>query len=215
MTNALIITGGNLNLKWAESILKRIQYDYVIAADSGLKYADELGVKPDAILGDYDSLEESVLEKYKDNNVECYPREKDYTDTHLAINKAIDGGAKNITILGAIGTRMDHTMNNIGLLKMCLELNVKCVILDEHNKIQLLNDKSEIMTIKKDEQYGKFVTIIPMSEVVELTLEGFKYNLTNYQLKQGLSICQSNEIKEDECSIKVSQGTAFILETND
>ena len=81
----LIVTGGSLDISWAKDFVRTINAEYIIAADSGLKYIDELGLVPDMILGDYDSVEAGLLDKYKSTDIKTYPREKDYTDTHIAI----------------------------------------------------------------------------------------------------------------------------------
>jgi len=112
----LIVTGGSLDISWAKDFVRTINAEYIIAADSGLKYIDELGLVPDMILGDYDSVEDGLLDKYKSIDIKTYPKEKDYTDTHIAIINALKAGASVIYILGATGTRMDHTFTNICLL---------------------------------------------------------------------------------------------------
>ena len=114
MSKTLIVTGGSINVAWAKEWLDNQTFDYCIAADSGLEYADKLGLKVDFLLGDYDSVDKDVLDRYKSNTeFEIYPKEKDYTDTHLAIMTALKKGATDIYILGATGTRMDHTITNI------------------------------------------------------------------------------------------------------
>lgn len=128
---------------------------------------------------------------------------------------AVQKGASDIYILGAIGTRMDHTMTNIGNMKAALGSGVNCHIVDKYNYIYLVNNDTGMHLIKKKEQYGKYVSIVPMSEEVVITLEGFKYCLNKYILKQGLSICQSNEVENDEASIIIHKGLAAIFETTD
>ena len=194
MNKVLILTGGYVDIQWAKEWLADKKFDYCIAADRGLMYADRLGLDIDFLLGDY---------------------EKDYTDTHLAIMTAVQKGASDIYILGAIGTRMDHTMTNIGNMKAALDSGVNCHIVDKYNCIYLVNNDTGMHLIKKKEQYGKYVSIVPMSEEVVITLEGFKYCLNKYILKQGLSICQSNEIENDEASIIIHKGLAAIFETTD
>ena len=61
----LIVTGGSLDISWAKDFVRTINAEYIIAADSGLKYIDELGLVPEMILGDYDSVEDGLLDKYK------------------------------------------------------------------------------------------------------------------------------------------------------
>ncbi len=216
MSKTLILTGGSMDIDWAKDWLKDKSFDYCIAADSGLSYADKLGVRVDYLLGDYDSVDGQILEKYKKQTAfKVYPREKDYTDTHLAIETAIKNGASDIYILGATGTRMDHTITNIGNMKLALDCGIDCHIVDKNNFIYLLNDKTGVHTISKKKQYGRYVSIVPMTEEVTLTLKGFKYGLDKYILKQGLSICQSNEIEDKEAFIIIHNGLAAIFETID
>lgn len=216
MSRVLIVTGGSVNVEWAKEWLDNQAFDYCIAADSGLVYADKLGLKVDFLLGDYDSVDTEVLDRYKSNTeFEIYPKEKDYTDTHLAIITALKKGATDIYILGAIGTRMDHTITNIGNMKAAADCGVDCHIVDERNYIYLLSEAKGTHIIGKESQYGSYVSIIPMSENVGLSLEGFKYTLDNYELKQGLSICQSNEVKDDKGIIKVHKGLIIVMETRD
>ena len=220
MSKTLILTGGSMDINWAKEWLRDKSFDYCIAADSGLSYADRLGVRVDYLLGDYDSVDGQILEKYKKQTTfKVYPREKDYTDTHLAIETAIKNGASDIYILGATGTRMDHTITNIGNMKLALDCGIDCHIVDKNNYIYLLNDKindkTGVHTISKNKQYGRYVSIVPMTEEVTLTLKGFKYGLDKYILKQGLSICQSNEIEAKEAFIIIHKGLAAIFETID
>lgn len=211
----LIVTGGSLDTGWAKEFIKTVNIEYIIAADSGLKYINELGLVPDMILGDYDSVEAGLLDKYKDTDIKTYPREKDYTDTHIAIINALKAGASAIYILGATGTRMDHTFTNICNMKAALDCDVPCFIYDEHNKIYIVNDQMGEMKLSKEGQYGDYVSIVPLSEEAVISLTGFKYGLEDYVLHQGLSICQSNEIKEKEAIIKIKKGILIVFETMD
>ena len=81
----------------------------------------------------------------------------------MALKKAIEMGGKQITIVGATGTRFDHTIANIHILKEAMENGVDIQIIDEHNKIKLINKNIEI---KKDNRY-KFVSLIPLTTTVE------------------------------------------------
>lgn len=208
----LIVTGGSLNYAWAKSWLANRHYDYIIAADSGLKYVDELKLPVDCILGDYDSLEAGIIEKYKGTQTITFPPEKNYTDTHLAIITALKNGADGIDLIGATGSRYDHALTNIFNMKAALDVDVPCWIYDVHNKIYL---KDYDFLIAKEEQYGKYLSFAPMTESVELTLEGVKYPLNGYLLKQGLSICQSNEITSEQAKIYIKNGILVVFETMD
>ena len=230
--NILIVTGGNVDTRWAKKWLLRqaeekSPFDYCIAADSGLESADLLGLKVDYLIGDYDSVNAELLARYRgevDNAV--FPREKDYTDTELAVKTAIklikeeDAGGLQagdvcVTILGASGTRLDHTLANIGLLSQFEEAGIKAFIIDKNNRVRMISGESQV-TISIRKQFGNYISCIPLTpEVRGLTMKGFKYGLDDYELVQGVSICVSNEITEDEGVIKISSGKMLVIESRD
>ena len=131
----LIITGGKINKNFAKKYLKSNKYDIIIAVDKGLETIDYLKLEPQYILGDFDSVNTKILEKYKPQNIKIIKLnpEKDLTDTHSAIDLALEIKSTEITILGAIGTRLDHTMANIHILKQALDKNIKAKIVNEKN----------------------------------------------------------------------------------
>lgn len=89
MSKMLIVTGGHLDIDWAKEWLSDKKFDYCIAADSGLAYADRLGLKIDFLLGDYDSVDANVLERYKSRStLKCILRKR-IIQTHLAIITAV------------------------------------------------------------------------------------------------------------------------------
>ncbi len=159
----LIITGGNINKEFLQNFLKENKFEKIIAADKGLEILNKLNVKPDYIIGDFDSVNKKILERYKNIPITYLKPEKDFTDTHMALKLAIEKGAKEITIVGAVGTRLDHTIANIHVLKEAIEKNVKVQIINENNKIELINKNT---TIKKDNNY-KYVSLIPLTTEVK------------------------------------------------
>ena len=244
--NVLIITGGSIDTGWAEQWLddqknNGVEYDYCIAADSGLGSADKLGIAVDYMLGDYDSVDRDVLARYQGNIPgDVYPAEKDYTDTELAIKTAINKitehnpeyGKKrstldmdvhavtsraSVTVLGATGTRLDHTLANIGLLEQIESRGMDGYIVDAHNRIRMLiAPQKDMVKIRREEQFGGYISCIALTPVVRgLTMNGFKYPLDNRELLQGVSLCVSNEITDDEARISVKWGKMLVLETRD
>ena len=108
---------------------------------------------------------------------------------------------------------MDHAIANIHILKDALETNIPCQILDEHNRIYLINKE---ITLEKNRVYGKYISLIPLtSEVKDLTLTGFKYSLNNYDLPIGTSLGVSNEIVENIAQIKMKKGILIVIESKD
>lgn len=237
--NVLILSGGSMDEMWAEEWIKDKHFDFCIAADRGLEKADRLGIKVDLLLGDYDSVDRGLLEKYRsDTRTITYPCEKDYTDTHIAVKKAIEYIQKNvseiaenkgfvrdsgmfedadytrgsISIIGATGTRYDHAITNIFVMQEALRAGVECAIYDKFNKIYL---KDAAFDIERDKQYGKYLSFAPISEEVTLSLTGVKYPLDRYVLRQGMSICQSNEITDKTARVDIISGKLVVFETND
>ena len=186
--------------------------------------ADKLGITVDLLLGDYDSVDKKIFEKYNGNTKTItYPCEKDYTDTHLALKKAIekikkmqdaskDSTEDEIAIIGATGTRYDHAFTNIFVLDESLEAGIRCAIYDKNNKIYLADKSFEI---RKDKQFGDYLSFAPMTPEAGLSLSGVKYPLDRYTLRQGESICQSNEITEIIAKVEIFTGKLVVFETRD
>ncbi|MBO5573755.1 MAG: thiamine diphosphokinase, partial [Clostridium sp.] len=118
----LIITGGAVNTAFVREFMKNRQYDVIIAADNGLRIVDQLGVRPNTVVGDLDTADPQLVGRYRldgDIEFEIHPPEKDETDTELAVTKAVKLGCGRVDILGALGGRIDHELANIQLLLVC------------------------------------------------------------------------------------------------
>lgn len=210
----LIVTGGSV----CESILdKHIhsgEYQYVIGVDKGLEALRSLNISPNLAIGDFDSADASIRAIYENNsNAIILNPEKDYTDTHVAVEKALEKEPETIVLLGATGTRIDHVLGNLALLKLCLVKGVKLIIEDENNRIYMTDSKA---TVKKSEAYGKYVSLIPFSDkVTDINLKGFKYDLECATFVKEETLGVSNEIREEEGQISIGDGYLIILETKD
>lgn len=219
MKKTLIISGGNVNLEFAAKYCEKEQFDYFIVADNGLKVAEDIGITPDYIVGDFDSISPLILYKYENRNdvsIRRFMPEKDFTDTYAAIDIAIEGGSFSIHILGGTGSRLDHTIANILMLQMALEKGVEAIIVSENNRIRLLGRKCRRIIIKK-ENY-KYVSLIPFTPVVtNITTVGMKYNIEKYNMYVDKEISRgvSNEILGSEGEISIDEGTLIVIESND
>ena len=188
----------------------------IIAGDRGLEALYQLKIIPNHVVGDFDSVSPEILEFYRKQPqiiFHTYRAEKDNTDTDIALQLAIRLKSSKITIMGALGKRMDHAIANIHILKDALEANIPCQMIDEHNRIYLINKE---MTLEKDKVYGKYVSLIPLTSIVEgLTLTGFKYPLKDYTLPIGTSLGISNEIIGDTAHIQMKNGILIVIESRD
>lgn len=196
--------------------MKSIYGRNIIAGDRGLEALYQLKIIPNHVVGDFDSVSPEILEFYKKQSqisFHTFNSEKDNTDTDIALKLAIQMKSSKITIMGALGKRMDHAIANIHILKEALAANIPCQILDEHNRIYLINKE---ITLEKNKVYGKYVSLIPLTSTVEgLTLTGFKYPLNHYTLPIGVSLGISNEIIEDIAHIEIKKGILIVIESKD
>lgn len=210
----LILSGGTINTGLLKTVLEEERFQFTIAVDGGLEAADKAGLDVDYIVGDFDSVSRDTMAKYKDKAIiKQFPPEKNYTDTHLALELAIEIGGEDLLILGATGTRFDHMQANLHLLVYLLRKKIKAVILDENNRIYLIE---EAMHIEKRKAYGPFLSLLPITEKVKgVTLKGFKYPLDKAELSIEGSIGISNEIIDETGTIELEEGILLVVETKD
>ena len=205
-----IITGGAVH---PDHIPERpTKDDLVIAADSGLENARTLGIKVSTVVGDYDSLGHAPD---VDAGVEVVtvPTEKDVTDTQLAVEYALQKGAREITILGGLGGRLDHTLANISILEDLLTKGVRATIADGQNRVRLLHNDSTILP-RSPYKYLSLLSLDPISKGVEI--EGVKYPLKKARLHRTLGgFGVSNEITGNCCLVAVRKGTLLLVESRD
>lgn len=154
----VIISGGRIERDFALSFLENETFEQFIAVDNGLRFCYDNQIKPTWIVGDFDTAAPELVEYYQtqtDIPIRRFNPVKDSTDSQIAIELALELGSSEITLLGGTGTRMDHVLGNIQSLMLAKKKGVSCVILDEYNRIQLIDGETRL---KKSEQYGKYVS---------------------------------------------------------
>ena len=205
----LIVSGGNPPSK---NLFERIMYDFspdkIIAVDSGANALYEYDSVPDFIIGDFDSIDQSILAYYKNcSNVIRSPIEKDETDTELAICKANELDATEVVLLGATGSRLDHTLGNIFLLKKAKECGMLCTLIDDTQEISLVQNKKEFFSMQ-----GKTISLISLTEkTTDIRTEGCYYPLNGESLTLGETRGISNIIKEEYASVTIGRGELLVI----
>ena len=218
MRVCLIITGGKLDLAFARSFLERETFHKVIAVDGGLEAVRALGLTPDYVVGDFDTVEEDVIEEFRKASYivwESHKPEKNETDTELARNRALPLACDRIVFLGATGGRVDHLLGNLHLLYGCMEREVEAWIVDAWNKIYLVDQNR---TFVRDQLWGKYVSFLPYTEkVTGITLKGFKYPLNKKNIKRGeeAGLCISNEVEDEVGTLEFEEGVLVCVESRD
>jgi len=145
MKKALIITGGYINFDKVNVNIS--DYDIIIAADSGYIHAQKLSIRPQVIVGDFDSSELPI----SNSQIITAPCEKDDTDTMLACNIAIKQGADKITIIGGTGGRCDHFLSNVFMIETFKDKNIDTLLTDGENRISVIKD--ETVNVKNNNGY--------------------------------------------------------------
>jgi len=196
----VIICGGNVG-EYIKNYIK--PDDYIICADSGYDRAKAFGIKPDVVMGDMDSTCETEIP----DDAITYPVRKDFTDSELAVNYALEKGFDEVLLFGMIGTRMDHSLANITLLQRI----PNAVIIDENNEIYFADGKFTLSG-----NVGDNVSIIPfMGDCVVANSKGLDYPLFDTTIKCGTTLGVSNVMTENQCEIDIEKGSAFIIRSRD
>ncbi len=177
--------------------------DYVICADRGYTYARKLGIVPDFLLGDFDSIEEPLPEGIPR---ETFPAEKDETDLQLAISHALSKGYREMYVLGAIGGRVDHFLGNIGLIKWAKDRGG--ILSMEDADTYICPVFSEAVFKKHPNRY---FSVLPFYGDAVVSVSGTKYTATRAKIAAGDTLGISNEITEDAAHVRVHEGSALVL----
>lgn len=228
---ALIVSGGQTDSEQLRQQIRELRSKggVLIAADSGLEVLDQLigqeilletGAMyvPDVAVGDFDSVDPQVLErfqKYGQIRFERHRPEKNETDTELAFTIAQEAGIDQILLMGATGTRLDHVLSNVHLLKAAMDRGMECQLLDKHNRIRLVDRRT---VFSRSQWEYSFVSFIPLTmEVKGITLTGFKYPLKDHDLHLGqeCGLCVSNELAAEEAVLDLTQGLLLVIEARD
>jgi len=205
-----IVSGGRVGDRdFFRNKISGMENCLIICCDGGVRHLQQTGVKPDVIIGDMDSIDPAQLESYSRQDIKIikYPASKDFTDTELALDYAINLKPEAIYIWGALGGRLDHTLSNVFFLEKTKALTIKTYLIDEYCEVFLLNGDVTI-----NESAGQTVSLIALSPQVEgITLRGFLYPLDDAMLRMGESLAVSNIINGDEAKISMRSGSLLVI----
>ena len=177
--------------------------DLLIGADRGYFTLVKNGYTPDVAIGDFDSYSGEI-------NCEKtikFPVKKDFTDSALAIEYAIDKGYKRIVIFGAIGGQLDHTLANLALLARYTELGIDIVFIDGESVIFAIHNSK----ISFNERANGRISVFSFGDVSKGVCEnGLMYTLNNYTMENINPLGVSNEFIGTGAEISVKNGTLLI-----
>lgn len=212
MNSAVIISSGTIiDYKTAKNITESC--DMIICADGGAEHCEKIGICPNVIIGDFDSIKPSTLEKYRelDTKIIHLEDDKDETDTQLAVEYAVENGVKEIKFLGCIGTRFDHTFANVSMLIWLMERGIRGVIMNENNDIHVID-----RYIKLDGEVGDKISLLPISPKIDgIFTTGLKYALENGELFYNSPRGISNEFISTSAEIVIRDGMLLVIKSKD
>jgi len=183
--------------------------DRLICADGGARTALSLGLKPDVVIGDLDSLDETQQAQLKTMGCRLivYPVAKDWTDLELALKLAVEEGATEIVILGALGGRIDQELANILLLLLPDLEDIPTRIVDERQEMFVMRGEAVITG-----QAGEIVSLIPLGgDATGIVTEGLLYPLRNEPLLAGPARGISNEMTGEVARVTLKSGALLVV----
>jgi len=201
----------NGQLKNPKSVKQNVNdYDLLIAADGGAKYFFDIGLTPQVIIGDMDSIDSDMWKSKSDIEHIRYPANKDKSDAELAVEYALEHGYEQAILVAATGGRLDHTLGNIALVAAYPGR----VAIFDGNSTLVATDKNRKCLLHG--RIGAIVSLMPYSTgTLKVKTNGLKYSLQDECLisaTHGLS----NELSQTEACICVSGGILMVyIESRD
>lgn len=220
MVNALIVADGDVPAR--EAVHRVLESDgppgetLVIAADGGALKAELIGLRPDVVVGDLDSLSPDTVDRLHAGGVEvqAHPRAKDESDLELAVREALARGATRLVILGALGgLRVEHTLANLLLLTLPELDACDVVLVDGPSSVRVIGgggpDQLELVG-----HPGDYVSLLPLSGVVTgVKTSGLLFALDGNTLAQGPTRGLSNEMTGERATIATGDGRLAVVHT--
>jgi thiamine pyrophosphokinase len=207
MARAVIFANGILAEPGAaRSLLK--EDDFIVAADGGLHNAQSVGVTPQVLIGDFDSLTPAELNYFEQSSVQIlrHPSEKDETDLELAISLVLEKHFAEIIVVGALGGRLDQTLGNIALLAN-VPPGVDIRLADGREEVFLIHNRLLITG-----NPGDIVSLIPWGDSAKgVTTQNLRYPLNDETLGSNKSRGISNVMLKDQAAVQLTGGTLIVI----
>lgn len=204
----IIFANGELpDLEKARALLR--DDDFIIAADGGMRHVLALGLTPNVVIGDLDSISKEERRKINTAGVEVikFPADKNETDLELAIDHAMSLHPDQILILAALGGRLDQTLANIALLSNPQLAAINIRIIDGVEEIFFCRDQVQV-----EGRSGDIVSLLPWQGAVEgVFTENLKWHLHYETLNPEKTRGISNEMTADIASIQIKSGLLLII----
>ena len=183
--------------------------DFLVAVDGGLRHLLQLGLTPQLLIGDLDSVNAENLDRCMQWGVEIlrFPPEKDETDLELAVREALQRGFSEIVITCALGNRLDHTLGNLALLALPELKGTHALISNGATSIYLVKDQ-----IALESYPGDLISLLPWGQpVLGVSTTGLQYALEDATLYPWKTLGLSNVATSDQVTVSLKSGHLFLF----
>jgi len=208
MHRIIIFANGELpDVEKARALLRHD--DFFICADGGTRHALALGVTPNLVIGDMDSIHQEQWHELERTGVpvELFPRDKNETDLELALHRALVLAPNEILIIAALGGRLDQTLANITLLTDTQNAARNIRLDDGVEEIFFCRDRAEFRG-----RSGGIVSLIPWGNPVQgVQTQGLKWKLNDETLYSEKTRGISNEMTDEVAEIRIKSGLLLII----
>ena len=203
MKNYLISIGGNST---SDVLSIESNFEEIIAVDSGIEHLLNLSLNPNTLIGDLDSISKKSLDEVKKNGVKilAFNSNKDQTDFELALNYLEEAEKSKVYIIGGESGEIDH------LISIFLLIPSKSFF---ENIIWLYGDKRIIFRQKIELNIKKLTkfSIIPLSDLTNLSIDGAEWNLDNKDIQFGETFTLRNSTNEEQLNIRCDKGVFALI----
>jgi thiamine pyrophosphokinase len=205
MKKCIIIANGKSPSKKVIEYFYSKGFSTIICADGGANSAKKLGIIPDFIIGDLDSISSSTLKYFKNKSTIIKINRQNDTDVEKCLKFAIKKGFKEVVLLGVTGDRLDHTICNLGIVikffnKIKIHISAENSFLSAHNKALLIKSK-----------INETISLYAFDQKTFITSKGLMYPLKKSNLAFGERESTSNVAVSESVELKINGGIVFII----
>ncbi len=205
MKKCMIVANGSPPKKSVISFLRSQGYETIIAADGGANSLYKYNIVPDFVIGDLDSINKNVLNKFaKFSKVIQYKRQND-TDVEKCLKFAIKRKFTDVVLLGATGDRLDHTLCNLGIILKFFE-KIRITVIHESSVLNAYTGYVKLRTAA-----GEIISVYGFDDKTKVRAKGLKYKLNNIALPFGEKESTSNVAMGKSVELEITGGKMFVI----
>ena len=205
MKKCIILANGKPPVKGVINFLKKKDYNTLICADGGANSVKKLGIIPDYIIGDFDSVSKPTLNFFDGKSKMIKLKRQNDTDVEKCLKFAIKRKCEEIVLLGVTGNRLDHTFCNLGIvIKFYKKINLRLIA--ENSLLVPYSGEVELKTIP-----GEIISLYGLDKKTKITSTGLKYPLKNVSLQFGEKESTSNAATGNGITLNIKGGIIFLI----